>query len=95
MMRAWLSGGAIPDCDDLEADLIGPEYGYAADQVSIQLESKKDMKSRGLPSPDDADALACTFADFVLPRALPPHIDPWSYEPPAVDPDIYAELTDE
>lgn len=66
-MRSWLAGGAIPDCDDLEADLTGPEYGYAPDQVSIQLERKKDMKSRGLPSPDDADALACTFAEFVMP----------------------------
>lgn len=67
-MRAWLAGGAIPDSDDLEGDLTGPEYGYAADQVSIQLERKKDMRSRGLPSPDDADALACTFAEFVMPH---------------------------
>ncbi|WP_394729081.1 terminase [Altererythrobacter sp. GH1-8] len=66
-MRAWLETGAIPDLDDLEADLTGPEYGYAADQVSIQLEAKKDMKARGLPSPDDADALALTFAEPVLP----------------------------
>ena len=70
-MRAWLEGGAIPDEDDLEADLTGPEYGYAPDQVSIQLESKKDMKRRGLSSPDDADALACTFAEPVMARALP------------------------
>ena len=28
----------------------------------IQLEKKKDMKKRGLPSPDMADALALTFA---------------------------------
>ncbi|MXP27917.1 terminase [Porphyrobacter algicida] len=66
-MRAWLATGAIPDSDDLEADLTAPEYGYAADQVSIQLESKKDMRARGMPSPDDADALACTFAEPVLP----------------------------
>ena len=66
-MRAWLATCAIPDSDDLEADLTAPEYGYAADQVSIQLESKKDMRARGMPSPDDADALACTFAEPVLP----------------------------
>jgi len=28
----------------------------------IQLESKKDLKARGLASPDAADALAVTFA---------------------------------
>jgi len=70
-MRAWLATGAIPDEDNLEADLIGPEYGYGADQVSIQLESKKDMKARGLPSPDDADALACTFSEPVQPLTKP------------------------
>jgi hypothetical protein len=32
------------------------------------LESKKDMKSRGLASPDAADALACTFAFPVASR---------------------------
>lgn len=78
-MRAWLSTGAIPDEDDLEADLVSPEYGYAADQVSIQLESKKDMKARGMPSPDDADALACTFAEFVLPIDSPMFYNPTDY----------------
>ena len=67
-MRAWLATGAIPDSDDLEADLTGPEYGYGADQVSIQLEKKSDMKSRGMPSPDDGDVLALTFAEFVAPN---------------------------
>lgn len=68
-MRAWLDGGAIPDENDLETDLTGPEYGYAADQVSIQLEKKSDMKRRGLASPDDADALALTFAEPVMARS--------------------------
>jgi hypothetical protein len=66
-MRSWLATGAIPDDDNLEADLTGPEYGYGADQVSIQLESKKDMKARGMPSPDDGDALALTFAEPIMP----------------------------
>ena len=34
------------------------------------------MKRRGLPSPDWADALACTFAEAVLPRRLPNWMDP-------------------
>ena len=34
----------------------------------IALESKKDMKKRGLPSPDEADAFVLTFANPVKPR---------------------------
>lgn len=33
------------------------------------------MKARGLASPDDADALACTFAEPVLPREKPMWLD--------------------
>ena len=66
-MRGWLSGGAIPDDETLATDLTSVEYGYAADQVSIQLEKKEHMKARGLASPDDADALALTFAEPVMP----------------------------
>ncbi len=90
-MRSWLVGGCIPDSDDLEADLTGPEYGYAADQVSIQLESKKDMKARGLNSPDDGDALALTFAEPVMPVDLPGYMNP-SFFKPSVPVDRYAEL---
>lgn len=38
-----------------------PEYSYN-DKDEIQLEKKSDMKKRGVPSPDRADALALTFA---------------------------------
>jgi hypothetical protein len=79
-MRGWLTGGAIPDEDMLAADLTGVEYGYAADQVSILLEKKEHMKSRGLASPDDADALALTFAEPVLLRD-PGWLDPSRYVP--------------
>ncbi len=77
-MRTWLSGGCIPDEDQLDADLTGPEYGFNADQA-ILLEKKEHMKARGLPSPDDADALACTFAEPVAPRAVPGYLDPSNY----------------
>jgi hypothetical protein len=61
-MRDWLrAGGAIPDLVDLKQDLAAPTYKFTpADK--IQLESKDDIKSRGLPSPDLGDALALTFA---------------------------------
>ena len=61
-MRDWLNrGGAIPDNQILADDLTGPQYGYHADH-RLQLERKEDMRKRGLPSPDHADALAMTFA---------------------------------
>lgn len=64
-MRDWLKkGGAINDDKDgkmLHAELIGPQTVPRADGA-IQLESKKDMKRRGQPSPNRADALALSFA---------------------------------
>lgn len=61
--RDWLKeGGAIDPKDQvLYQDLIGPETVPRADG-KIQLESKKDMKARGLPSPGRGDALALSFA---------------------------------
>jgi len=69
-MRAWLSHGAIPDDPEVRADLTGPQYAFvvADGRDAITLERKRDMKLRGLASPDLADALACTFAYPVLPR---------------------------
>jgi hypothetical protein len=61
-MRDWLkSGGSIPKDQVLYQDLIGPELVPRADGV-LQLESKKDMKKRHVPSPNRADCLAITFA---------------------------------
>lgn len=90
-MRAWLQSGAIPDDDDLESDLTGVEYGFGPDQTSIQLEKKEHMKDRGLASPDDGDALACTFAEPVMPR-VPKHRDPASYVEGGAQHDRFAEL---
>ena len=59
--RDWLkSGGALPmtrSCDELQA----PEIVPRADG-RVQIESKKDMKARGVPSPNRADALVLSFA---------------------------------
>ena len=60
-MREWLQSASIPHDRQLKSDLIGPNQKPNS-SGSIQLESKKDLKSRGLASPDAADALACTFA---------------------------------
>jgi len=68
-MKDWLLTGAIDDHPRLESDLTGPGYELDA-KVRIQLEGKKEMKERGVDSPDDADALALTFARNVGPRFL-------------------------
>lgn len=62
-MKKWLKdGGAIDPKDEmLYQDIIGPETVSRIDG-KIQLESKEDMKTRGIPSPNRGDALALTFA---------------------------------
>jgi len=60
-VKAWLPTGHLDQDELLAMDLTGREYGFnGADQ--IVMEKKEDMKRRGLASPDDADALALTFA---------------------------------
>lgn len=54
----------------LYEQLTQREYGYTLMGSRIQLESKKDMRKRGLPSPDLADALALSFAQEVAPRNM-------------------------
>lgn len=67
-VREWLKlGGAIPNIVDLKQDLAAPIYWYDS-AGRIQLEPKDDIKKRGLPSPDLADALALTFAQPVVKR---------------------------
>jgi hypothetical protein len=66
-MRDWLKTAAISRDRQLKADLIGPMRKFNS-SGAIMLESKKDMKSRGLASPDAADALAVTFAYPVASR---------------------------
>lgn len=56
-----MEGGSIPDDDDLASDLSGPKIKYRANNDWL-LESKTEMKSRGLRSSDLSDACALTFA---------------------------------
>lgn len=61
-LKEWLKDvGALPEDDVLAADLTGPE-AFINLRGKLQLESKDDMKRRGLASPNKADALALTFA---------------------------------
>lgn len=62
-MRKWLVGADLPVKDhDLRNALIGREY-YFDEKERIRLERKADMKKRGLASPDEADAVAHSFAE--------------------------------
>jgi len=66
-MRDWLRTASIPNDRSLRNDLVGP-MKKPNSAGTIFLEGKKEMKARGLASPDAADALAVTFAFPVASR---------------------------
>jgi len=72
--KEWLeepAGVDVPDIDTLQADACAPGYKYDS-LTRVQLESKADIRKRGLKSPDEWDAVALTFAEPVVisqPRA--------------------------
>lgn len=83
-MKEWLEIGFLEKDEALVTDLTSVEYGFNV-KDQILLESKESMKKRGLASPDDADALAVTFAypvpEFIdVPASRPKqhHHDPYS-----------------
>jgi len=57
-----LAGLSLPDSDSLQADLVGPGYKYDS-SGRLVLESKDDMRRRGVPSPDEGDAVALCFSE--------------------------------
>ena len=62
-MRDWIyDEGVLPHNDELREELLAIRYSYDKSGQRIRLESKEEMKKRGLPSPDRADSLALTFA---------------------------------
>lgn len=67
-MKDWLRSGAIPNSIGLKQELATPTYRYNQ-QGKRQLESKDQVKERLMgSSPDEADALALTFAAPVRKR---------------------------
>ncbi len=85
--RDWLkAGGAIPEDPVLRDELQAPEIVPRMDG-KLQIESKKDMKARGIPSPNRADSLVLSFAFPVVKR------DPLdAYRQRSRDYDPYAAL---
>jgi hypothetical protein len=63
-MREWLYQNdmpvQIPDSDELHGALVSLGFKHRSNGQLI-IESKDDLRARGMPSPDEADALALTF----------------------------------
>ena len=62
-VKAWLEARdcRIPKDDQLFAELVGPRFSFSSNG-KMKVESKDEMRRRGLGSPDMADALCLTFA---------------------------------
>jgi hypothetical protein len=64
--KQWLvEGGCLAEDLELRQDLSGPMFDHTLKQ-QLFIESKKDMRRRGLASPDDAEAIMLTFARKVM-----------------------------
>jgi hypothetical protein len=63
-MRDWLYQNElpvqIPDDDELHSALCSLGFKYRSNE-QLLIESKDDLRARGMPSPDEADALSLTF----------------------------------
>ena len=67
-MKDWLNHGCLPLDPEMESQLTEITYFLNKQTNLMQMESKADMKARGVSSPDKADALALTFATKVSPK---------------------------
>lgn len=67
-MKDWLARGSIdPEDTALRKQLSYPGFHYrVGGDGALIVESKEEMRKAGKPSPDDADALALTFAYPVI-----------------------------
>ena len=62
--KEWLATRSVrlPRHDQLRDDLAAPRYSFMSDG-RLKVEDKNSMRSRGMASPDYADALNLTFAE--------------------------------
>lgn len=68
--KDWLRvGGAIPDDPELADQLVSRESSFTSDN-RLYMESKDDMRRRGVSSPDRADGLVLTLAYPVHPSIV-------------------------
>jgi hypothetical protein len=73
LMAQWVKRptSCLPNDPVLRAELTAPTFGYKVvnKRTKFVLESKDQMKARGVASPNRADALALTWAATVMPRS--------------------------
>lgn len=69
-MKEWIEDhpNRLPNDAALISDLVAPQPAETSKNKRL-LESKKDMRKRGIRSPDGGDALAVTFAEPIAPMA--------------------------
>jgi phage terminase large subunit len=87
-MKDWLSDwGCLPqEYTELAMELQAPQWTYAG-RNQILLESKDDMRARGVASPDAADSLSLTFyAPVRQRRGMLPRHGPQQYATPSASP---------
>jgi hypothetical protein len=68
-LRAWIKTGSLPKDIELRTQLLSITYTFN-NKDQILLTSKEVMTREGKPSPDDIDALACTFAFPIEPKSV-------------------------
>ena len=68
--KTWMEDGPveIPNNDEFRTDMLCTKY--TRDKGYLQMESKKEMKARGVKSPDGTDVLVYTFTEKVRPSRL-------------------------
>ena len=88
-LKEWLKGGAIRNDSRLQVELTAGEYDYVIrdGRDAILLEPKEAIKEKIGHSPDEADALALTFAFTVQPGSY----SGGRHRKPATDYDPFAE----
>ena len=86
----------IPRDDGLISELVAPKYKYES-TGKLKVESKDDMKKRGIRSPNKADAFCLTFAGGDLRRVQQPqsigHWDPFDVTPEAFERHLRQQTT--
>jgi phage terminase large subunit len=62
--KSWLEklDCKLPKDERLQNELVVVRYGFQTGSSKMKIESKDDIKRRGLQSPDVADAFVLTFA---------------------------------
>jgi len=83
-MRDWISGELpvqIPDSDELHGELCSLGFKFTS-SGQLQIESKDDLRARGMPSPDGADALCLSFfgghfGPVTAGQIEVPNLSPW------------------